>query len=94
MLGVQSSRVAKVCHKWLRLTVHSFEHYPNHAKEPTLHFYSRHSYRSFQRDTFDPSPFKQQVRIGIGAGARAILNVTTNEQQAEAAKLVTKLEAM
>ena len=59
-----------------------------------VHVYSRHSYRSFQRDTFDPSPFKQQVMIGIGNGIMAILNVTTNEQQSEAAQLVTKIEAM
>ena len=67
---------------------------PTMQRNLHVHVYSRHSHRSFQRDTLDPSPFKQQVRIGIGAGARAILNVTTNEQQAEAAKLVTKLEAM
>ena len=53
-----------------------------------VHVYSRHDYRSFQRDTLDPSPFKQQVRIGIGAGIMAILNVTTNEQQSEAEPLV------
>ena len=59
-----------------------------------MHVYSRHDYRSFQRDTLDPSPFKHQVRIGIVAGIMAILNVTTNGKQSEAAQLLIKLEAM
>ena len=55
-----------------------------------VYVYSRHSYMSLERDTLYPSPFKQQVRIKIGPGVSAIPNVTTNEQQAEAAELVTK----
>ena len=55
-----------------------------------MHVYSRHSYMPFHMDTLYPSPFKQQVRIKIGPGVSAIPNVTTNEQQAEAAELVTK----
>ncbi len=55
-----------------------------------VHIYSVQSYRSVQGDTLDPSPFKQKVRIGIGAGVKAIVSVMTKEQQAEASQHVTK----
>ena len=64
---------------------------PTMQRNLHVHVYSRHSSRSFQRDTLDPSPFKQQVTIGIGSEIMAILNVTTNAHQSEAAPLVKKL---
>ena len=89
-MGVKKLTVAKLCDKRARSSVHSFGHDPTMHRNIHVHVYSRHSYMSFQRDTLYPLPFKQQVRIKIGPGVSAIPNVTTNEQQAEAAQLVTK----